>query len=146
MINYNATALIGKISDLANKLILLELEKEGISNLAPSHGEILVHLYQKDGLSIRELTEKINRTQPTVTVLVDKLKKLGYVDKIKSQTDSRVSHIYLSEKGKKLEPIFHQVSAKLNEVIYGSFNDLKKEQLEQFLNQILERFSQSNIG
>jgi len=140
MIEYNAVSLIGKIRDLAHKLILLELEKEGIHNIAPSHGDILVQLYQKDGLPIRELTEKINRTQPTVTVLVDKLQRLGYVNKVKSQIDSRVSLIYLSDKGKNLESVFHQVSLKLNNVIYGAFNDVESKQLEILLQQVLDNF------
>jgi len=139
MINYNATALIGKIKDSANKLILSALEREGVKGLSPSHGDILVHLYQTDGLSIRELTEKINRTQPTVTVLVDKLQKQGYIKKEKSQTDGRATHIYLTKKGQQLKPLFYQISNELNDAIYGDFNDLEKAQLEHLLGRILER-------
>jgi DNA-binding MarR family transcriptional regulator len=140
MIKYDAASKIGKIRDAANKLILSEIEKHGVEGIAPSHGDILMCLYKKNGLSVKELAEKIHRTQPTVTVLIDKLVKLGYVEKRKSQEDSRVTIITLTEKGKQLEPIFQDVSRKLNQVIYGSLSVSEKEQLEQLLDRILKSF------
>lgn len=83
MLKNNAAALIGTIRDSINKLIVSELESNGIEGIVPTHGGILMFLYQKDGLSIKELTQKISRQQPTVTVLIDKLVKLGYVERKK---------------------------------------------------------------
>ncbi|MEK3993122.1 MarR family winged helix-turn-helix transcriptional regulator [Robertmurraya sp. FSL R5-0851] len=140
MIKYDAASKIGKIRDAANKLILSEIEKHGVEGIAPSHGDILMCLYKKNGLSVKELAEKIHRTQPTVTVLIDKLVKLGYVEKRKNQEDSRVTIITLTEMGKQLEPIFKDVSRKLNQVIYGSLSVSEKEQLEQLLDRILKSF------
>ncbi|EHS58707.1 transcriptional regulator [Paenibacillus sp. Aloe-11] len=96
-------------------------------------------LYQKDGLSIKELTQKISRQQPTVTVLVDKLVKLGYVERKKEGEDSRVTLIYLTNKGKELEPVFEVISNKLKETIYGGLKDEEKEQLEYLLEQVKNR-------
>lgn len=42
--------------------------------------------------------------------------------------------------GKQLEPIFKDVSRKLNQVIYGSLSVSEKEQLEQLLDRILKSF------
>lgn len=139
MIKYNAISMMGKIRDTANKWILLELEKHGVKGISPSHGDILTCLYEKNGLCIKELAEKIQRTQPTVTVLVDKLEKFGYLKRIKKQGDSRVTMIKLTEKGKQLEPIFHEISDKLNDAIYGDFNISEKEQLEYLLGRVLDR-------
>ena len=140
MIKYDTASKVGKIRDAVNNLILSELGKHGVNGIAPSHGDILVCLYEKNGLSVKELAEKIHRTQPTVTVLIDKLQKLGLVERIKSWEDSRVTLIKLTEKGVHLEPIFREISDKLNTVIYGGFTDIEKEQLEHFLEKILNRF------
>jgi DNA-binding MarR family transcriptional regulator len=140
MIRYNTASLVGKIRDAVNNLILSELNKLGVHGIAPSHGDILVCLYEKNGLSVKELAEKIHRTQPTVTVLVDKLQKLGYVQRLKSWEDSRVTLINLTENGIVLEPIFRGISEKLNTVIYGGLADTEKEQVEYLLEKILKRF------
>ncbi|WP_330217242.1 MarR family winged helix-turn-helix transcriptional regulator [Paenibacillus durus] len=132
--------MFGKIRDAANKMILSELGKHGVEGIAPSHGDILMYLYEKNGLSVKELVEKNHRTQPTVTVLVDKLEKLGYVVRKKSEEDSRVTLINLTEKGIQLKPIFREISEKLNNVIYGDLHITEKEQLEHLLERILSRF------
>lgn len=140
MIKHDTASKIGKIRDAVNNLILSELNKNGVDGIAPSHGDILVCLYGKNRLSVKELAEKIHRTQPTVTVLIDKLQKLGFVERNKSKEDSRITLIKLTEKGTQLEPIFREISEKLNTVIYGGFTDTEKEQLEHFLEKILKRF------
>nr|WP_028401161.1 MarR family transcriptional regulator [Ectobacillus panaciterrae] len=140
MIKYDTASMVGKIRDAVNNMIMSELGKYGVDGIAPSHGDILVHLYKKNGLSVKELSEKIHRTQPTVTVLVDKLQKLGYVKRIKSKEDSRVTLINLTEKGIQLKPIFREISEKINTVIYGDLTNIEKEQLEHLLERILNRF------
>jgi DNA-binding MarR family transcriptional regulator len=140
MIKYDTASKVGKIRDAVNNLILSELNKHGVNGIAPSHGDILVCLYEKNGLSVNELAEKIHRSQPTVTVLIDKLQKLGFVERNKSKEDSRKTLINLTEKGIEVEPIFREISEKLNTVVYGGFTDLEKKQLEHFLEKILKRF------
>ncbi|MFJ8265633.1 MarR family transcriptional regulator [Peribacillus asahii] len=72
MIKYDATSKVGKIRNAVNNLILSELDKHGVDGISPSDGDILVCLYERNGLSVKELAEKIHRTQPTVTVLIYK--------------------------------------------------------------------------
>jgi DNA-binding MarR family transcriptional regulator len=140
MIKQNAASMIGKIREAVNKLIVSEFEKHGIEGLVPSHGDILAFLYAKNGLSVKELAEKIHRTQPTVTVLVNKLEKLGYVEKIKDEEDGRITWIKLTDKGIRLQPVFRTISDKLNDIIYGGLTEPQREQLEFLLEQVYRRF------
>ncbi len=140
MNKYNAAALISRINDQAQKLITMELEQQGIEGIVPSHGGVLMFLYRKDGLSVTELAEAIGRTQPTVTVLVHKLEKLGYVKRVKSQSDQRVTLIALTPKGRELEPVFRSVSDRLNETLYGNLSKDEGLELERLLDKITHRF------
>lgn len=125
----NAIALISRIAQKAHQLIVSELQAHGMDGIVPSHGEILLHLLTGEKYTMRELAEKIHRTKPTVTVLVDKLVNLGYVTKEKSNEDSRVTFIRLTEKGRGLKPTFIEISEKLNAVVY---RDLSEEEAEVF--------------
>ncbi|ANY70827.1 transcriptional regulator [Paenibacillus sp. BIHB 4019] len=141
MIKHNALSLVAKIRDKANKLIVSELEAKQITGIVPSHGDILMFLYrEKQPLSVRALSEKIHRTQPTTTVLINKLEKLGYVERTKDDRDSRVSLIVLTERGLGLEPIFLAISQQVNDVIYGGLSEEQSLQLEQLLEQVHSRF------
>ncbi|MBP2660776.1 MAG: transcriptional regulator, MarR family, partial [Firmicutes bacterium] len=125
----NAIALLSRITEKAHKLIVQELEAHGIDGIVPSHGSILVHLLTGEKYTMKELAEKIHRTKPTVTVLIDKLVNLGYVTKEKSNEDSRVTFITLTEKGFELRTSFNTISETLNAVVY---KDLSEEDAEYF--------------
>ncbi|WP_343226128.1 MarR family transcriptional regulator [Paenibacillus sp. ACRRY] len=133
MPKYNAIALIARIRDHVNKRIVQELEQHDVTGIVPSHGDILMFLYREDSLSIKMLAERVHRTQPTVTVLVNKLEKLGYVERSKSAEDSRVTLIRLTEQGRQLKPIFEQVSETIQDMVYGGMTDEQAEQLESLL-------------
>ncbi|WP_127540809.1 MarR family winged helix-turn-helix transcriptional regulator [Paenibacillus illinoisensis] len=133
MPKYNAIALIARIRDHVNKRIVQELEQHDVTGIVPSHGDILMFLYREDSLSIKMLAERVHRTQPTVTVLVNKLEKLGYVERSKSVEDSRVTLIRLTEQGRQLKPIFEQVSETIQDMFYGGMTDEQAEQLESLL-------------
>lgn len=132
----NAIALASRITDRAHKLIIRELEAHGIEGIVPSHGDILVSLLSGETYTMKDLAEKIHRTKPTVTVLVDKLVAYGYVTKVKSSEDSRVTFIELTKKGRALQPSFAEISAKLNAIVYKNLSDEEAELIERLLGKI----------
>ncbi|SFE44859.1 DNA-binding transcriptional regulator, MarR family [Paenibacillus algorifonticola] len=141
MLKHNVLSLVAKIRDKANKRIVSELEANQITGIVPSHGDILMFLYrEKQPLTVKALAEKIHRTQPTTTVLINKLEQLGYVERTKDEKDSRVSLITLTERGRELEPIFLAISQQINDVIYGSLSEEQSLQLEQLLEQVHAQF------
>jgi DNA-binding MarR family transcriptional regulator len=129
----NALSAISRIREKANRYIVRELEKRGVNGIAPSHGDILVILFRGDKYTMKELAGRINRTKPTVTVLIDKLVEFGFVEREKSATDSRVTYIKLTNKGMELKPIFDDISDKLNELIYGDFTGVEQEVFDRLL-------------
>ncbi len=74
-------SLISRIRDKANRLIVSELRVRNMPGLAPSHGDILILLFQSETVSMREIAEKIGRDKSTVTALIKKLIDIGYVEK-----------------------------------------------------------------
>lgn len=132
----NVVALASRITDKAHKLIVQELEHHGIHGIVPSHGGILSLLFSGEKYTMKDLAEKIHRTKPTVTVLVDKLVQLGYVTKEKSYEDSRVTYITLTEKGNALKPLFTEISYKLNSVVYKDVSEADAEYVEKVLKKI----------
>ncbi len=134
-------ALMSKISNKAHRFIIQELEKRGIYGMVPSHGGILSLLYTHENLTMKDLAEKIHRSKPTVTVLVDKLTSLGYALKEKSDTDSRVTYIHLTEKGIAFQKDFQEISQSLNSKV---FQGLSVEQLDK-IDPILEKIMQNLV-
>ncbi|MBM7865599.1 MarR family winged helix-turn-helix transcriptional regulator [Heliomicrobium gestii] len=131
--------MISRIREKATRFIVQELEGHGIEGIVPSHGDILVMLFQGEKYTMKELADKIHRTKPTVTVLVEKLVQYGFVEKEKSDDDSRVTYIKLTQKGAELRPIFDEISNKLNALLYGDFTDEEAELFDRLLKRVHAR-------
>lgn len=136
----NAIALMSRIREKANRLIVTELAKHGVEGIVPSHGEIMLHLFGDREYAMQELAGKIHRTKPTVTVLVDKLVTFGYVTKEKSPADSRATIIRLTAKGRALGPVFAAISARLNAVVYGGLTEEEAAAFERTLRAVNANF------
>ena len=89
---------------------------------------------------MKELAEKIHRTKPTVTVLINKLVDYGYVTKEKSLEDSQVTFIMLTEKALQAEPAFQCITAKLDALVYSGLTGQEAIMLEKMLHTINENF------
>jgi DNA-binding MarR family transcriptional regulator len=133
----NTIFLISKIRENANKFILADLAQHGITKLAPSHGDILACLYQKERVTMKEIADAIHRTKPTVTVLVNKLAELGLVRKAQAAEDSRVIYAELTCKGKELQKIFEKISEDLMQQVFRDMTQEEIKKLESSLQKIL---------
>lgn len=137
MFTYDAVAQISRIREKANEYIHELLKKEGIEDLVPSHGDILMALYDSsEPLSVKEISERIKRTSATVVVLVEKLEKAGWVERNKSDKDQRVTYVSLTKRAIGIHDIFRNVSEKLNSALYDGFSDVEKVLLGELLRRV----------
>lgn len=132
-----ALSLISRIHETGNRFIIDELNKNGINGLAPSHGDILAVLYKHQQATMKELSDRIHRTKPTVTVLIDKLEKLGFVSRKKSNEDNRITYITLTSKGTEFQPVFEKISKDLNKLLYKNLTEDEAETLDRLLEKML---------
>lgn len=133
---------IGNINNNANKLIIDELKKYNLAGLAPSHGSILVLLYQHaEGVPMSKITTSINRDKSTVTALVTKLEKMGLIEKFKNEIDSRSTMVKLTLKGLDTKPIvMEEISTKLLDIAYKNFSEEEKELICELLEKLKDNF------
>ena len=64
---------------------------------------VFLVLWEKDGLTVGELCEKLMLDNGTLSPLLKKMQQAGYVDRTRSAADDRVVVISLTEKGKALQ-------------------------------------------
>ena len=131
-------SLISKIHEKGHRFIIEELKNNGAEGLVPSHGDILVCLYKNGKMTMKDIANSIHRTKPTVTVLVDKLEKLGYLKREASDEDSRSTNIVLTQKGEDFQATFEKISKNLNEMLYKNLSDKEIEILEELLKKIIK--------
>jgi DNA-binding MarR family transcriptional regulator len=136
----NVISLISKTRGKINRFIASEMSRQGIDDIATSHGDIIYALYKKPRLTMAEIAQKIARDKSTVTALVDKLVRFGYVTKERDTEDTRVVYVTLTTKGNELKPIFEAISSEVLDVLYLDISEKEKEELIRILNKIYNNF------
>lgn len=129
-------SLISKIHEKGNRFIIEELKNNGVEGLVPSHGDILVCLYKNNKMTMKDIANCIHRTKPTVTILVDKLEKLGYLKRAASDKDSRSTYVILTQKGEDFKATFDQISNNLNKMLNKNLSENEVKLLEELLNKM----------
>jgi len=80
-----------------------------------SHWGYLWALYQEDGLAQNELARRVRLMGPSVVVALNQMERLGLVRRQRSQTDRRVVHVFLAEKGQDMRKDMTEVAVAGNE-------------------------------
>jgi DNA-binding MarR family transcriptional regulator len=71
---------------------------------------------QKDGIGIMKIADELSLTHPAIIHLAKELEKKGYIQSVKSETDSRKRLLKLSKKGKAALPEFKKVWNKIEKL------------------------------
>lgn len=65
-------------------------------------------LAEHDGITQRDLAERLNVARPTVTVMLQKMEKAGLIERRSDEHDHRYTRIYLTETGWALHEEMHR--------------------------------------
>ncbi|HKL42058.1 MAG TPA: MarR family transcriptional regulator [Clostridia bacterium] len=124
------------------KFIENQLIEEGIEDLVPAYGNILTALYNNDGrLMMKDIATIVGKDKSTITALIKSLLKLGYVKKIKSKQDKRITYIELTEKSYTIKNKFEKISNELNQKAFYDFTVKEKEEFLKLLKKMNNNFS-----
>lgn len=83
----------------SNKAIV----KENVAvSLLPGQGKILECLMEEDGLSPKELGIRCVIDKSTITSLLGKMEKQGFIKRTNNPTDKRAVYIWLTDTGRRL--------------------------------------------
>ncbi len=92
---------------------------------------VLLHVSREDGISHRELAERLGIEAPTLVRLIDGMEQEGLLKRCASETDRRVKHLRLSPAGRKeVERIWATASDLRTDVLSG----LTKAEINTTLN------------
>jgi DNA-binding MarR family transcriptional regulator len=113
------------------------LSAEGVKVTVAQAG-VLFLLKQQNGRTMTELSQLIDLDNSTVTGLIDRLEKSGFVSRNSNPNDRRRSHIYITPQGVEETNKAKAVIRRVNEEVKSGSSP---EQIESFKG-VLRSFSQ----
>lgn len=138
----NTLKLISSLREEINKSLVSEMNKVGIEGLVPSHGDILSKLFQNGEMPKSQIAESIKKDKSTVTTLINKLIKYGYVQTRKNPEDSRSILVSMTEKGLGLRPEVTVISERIFESLFTDINDDEREAFRNTLMKMIQNMQQ----
>ena len=94
-----------------------------------AHNKVIHLLSMYEGISISELLKKLKVTKQSLNRVLKDLIKLELIEFKKDDRDTRVKHIFLNDKGKK---IFHEIFQMKKKRIYNALLNSKSEEVLNF--------------
>ena len=137
--------LIAKIHQVSGRIFAKILKKSGIEEINPAQGRILFVLWKKDEIPISELAGKTLLSKSTLTSMLDRLEKTGYIIRVPSKEDRRIILIKRTEKDKNLERKYIQVSNEMINLFYEGFTPQEIDDFENYLKRTLANLTKSNL-
>lgn len=132
---------IARLHALTRARIEALLVQHGITDIEPCHGDIFAVLFVEKSLPLTELAAKTYRCKSTVSVMVARLVKAGWLQKTSDPEDARRITVALTEKGRKLEGIFEAVSEALIKDLSAGFTEEELRVFEGLMDRMSDNFS-----
>jgi DNA-binding MarR family transcriptional regulator len=102
-------------------------------DLTPPQFGLLSFLWQQDGLTQAELSEKGQVDRSTVGGLIDRLERNGLLERRQHPQDRRAYRIYLTERGKALESVLTACAGRSLQRLTAGLSEGEVKELRRML-------------
>ena len=107
-------------------------------DLTASQGPILGYIaHRKSPPCSRDIEEEFHLTHPTVSGLLARLERKGFIELFPDETDRRCKRIRLQSKGQQCIEIMHQTIHENERVMVQGFTETEQELFLTFLNRAI---------
>ena len=94
-----------------------------------AHNKVIHLLSMYEGISISELLKRLKVTKQSLNRVLKDLIKIDVIEFKKDEQDTRIKHVFLNEKGKK---IFYEIFQTQKKRIYNALLSSKSEEVINF--------------
>ena len=105
--------LLAKAGQRWNELLAERFARHGFPEVRPSYGSVLLPLFEEDGLRMSELARRSRLSKQTMTTMVRLIERDGLVVRRSDPFDGRAALVFLTARGRRLEPVAAAILAEL---------------------------------
>lgn len=112
------------------RLMARKLAEQGMH---PGQAMCLGRLAQCDGITQRDLAEQMHVARPTVTLMLQKMEKGGFIERRADESDQRFTRIYMTETGREAQARMRVLMEDVAEETIGGLGTSDQIELERLL-------------
>lgn len=130
--------LISQIHQISQRVWYDVLSRNGLEDLAGARGRVIFALWNEDNIPIKKLVEKTSLDKATLTGIIDRLERDGYVKRTPSPDDKRATLISRTGKDEIFKSKIPEASKHQNALFYKGFSTSEIKDFENYLKRILQ--------
>ena len=112
--------LLSALCELKHRRMHERLDALGLYRGQPS---MLRALWGQDGVTHSELADQLDRCPATITKMVQRMEKAGFVERRSDPSDERLSRVYLTPAGRSVKAAVEDAWAALEEQLVAGFSE-----------------------
>ena len=114
-------------------------QQTGHGKVGTRHGQgkILSILRREDGIGQKELAERLQIRAASLSELLDKMQKSGWIQRRVNEKDRRKINIFLTEDGLGISQQMIEARRDMVNTVFGVLNAQEQEQLEMLLSKLI---------
>jgi DNA-binding MarR family transcriptional regulator len=132
----NLGFLLNRAAALWDRRLMEQFKEKGVLDMKPSFGSVFIPLFDKDGISAKEMAEFSKLTKQTLSTYIKELEARKYISRRKDKNDGRFEKIFLTKKGKKLQRAANEAVKKVNLHFQSKISKKKTDELLKILESI----------
>ena len=102
---------------------------------------LLCGLWEKEGITQTELAENLMIQPATVTNMLQRLEREGFVERRPDSEDQRISRVYTTEKGRDMEGVVQEQWNQLEQESFAGFSVEERVLLRRLLLQVYQQLA-----
>ena len=129
--------LLSQVHQVSGRVWNRILRNHDMSDMEGARGRVIFALWENDSVPIKTLCEKTCLDKSTLTGILSRLLRDGYINRESDETDRRSVRISLTGKEQGFLEKIELVSNDMNRIFYNGFSDEEIKQFDSFLERIL---------
>jgi DNA-binding MarR family transcriptional regulator len=117
---------------------LFSLFKKYQIDITPEQWVILYFLWQNDGISLGEISQKTQKDNANTTRIVNRMETQGLVKRIIKDDDKRFFYLFLTEKANELKSNVYKSILKSTDICSTGLTDEEQQTFLKLLNKIID--------
>ncbi|TDK35525.1 MarR family transcriptional regulator [Rhizobium deserti] len=133
--SHSATYLAGQVA----KSFARSLQKRSaLLGFSPGQFPVLLELWQQDGLTQKQLLDKLEVEQATLANTLARMERDGQIQRQPHPTDKRAQVITLTELGRDLERQAIEAAADADAALFSGFRRFERELMIEYMRMVIE--------
>jgi DNA-binding MarR family transcriptional regulator len=104
-----------------------------VTEIPPGQIMALNLIGHDDGITQRDLAERMRISRPTLTVMLQKMEKAALVERVADETDQRFTHLHLTAEGTAVHERMHGVMGGMVSSVMGPLSEPDRVELARLL-------------